>query len=80
MDNKEIIKTIRRKNREEEISLYGKQIYFRSLIERNRRLYTRKTKHKEKFHLNFDQFLLYIIIKEKNSPMAQLVSAEVLYT
>ena len=54
MDNKEIIKAVRRKNREEEISLYDKQIYFRSLIERNRRLYTRKTKHKEKFHLNFD--------------------------
>ena len=40
--NIEILKRIKKEQREEEIRLYGKQISFRSLITRNKKKYDRK--------------------------------------
>ena len=40
--NIEILKRIKKEQREEEIRLHGKQISFRSLIARNKKKYDRK--------------------------------------
>lgn len=40
--NIEILKRIKKEQREEEIRLHGKQISFRSLITRNKKKYDRK--------------------------------------
>ena len=40
--NIEILKRIKKEQREEEIRLYGKQISFRSLITKNKKKYDRK--------------------------------------
>ena len=40
--NNEILKQIRKLNREEEIRLYGKQISFRPLMTTNKKKYNRK--------------------------------------
>ena len=40
--NIEILKQMRKLNREEEIRLYGKQISFRTLITTNKKKYNRK--------------------------------------
>ena len=40
--NIEILKRIKKENRDEEIRLYGKQISFRHLITRNKKRYDRK--------------------------------------
>ena len=40
--NIEILKKIKKEQREEEIRLHGKQISFRSLITRNKKKYDRK--------------------------------------
>lgn len=41
-----ILKRARAKSREEEIAAFGKPIYNRPIVERNRKKYTRKIKHK----------------------------------
>lgn len=40
-----VLKAVRRANREEEIRLHGKPLP-RTVIQRNKKKYTRKTKHK----------------------------------
>ena len=41
------LKALRRKNREDEIRLHGKPLP-RTIVERNRKQYTRKQKHKKR--------------------------------
>jgi hypothetical protein len=40
--NNDILKAIKKLNREEEIGLHGKQISFRTLIQQNKKRYNRK--------------------------------------
>lgn len=40
--NNDILKAIKKLNREEEIRLHGKQISFRTLIQQNKKRYNRK--------------------------------------
>ena len=44
----ETLKAVRRNSREEEIRLYGKPICWSSIV-RNRKVYSRKSKHKEDY-------------------------------
>lgn len=44
--NNEAINILKKKNRDEEIKKYGKQIFFRTIVQRNLKKYNRKTKHK----------------------------------
>lgn len=44
--NIEILNAIKRKRREDEIKSFGRLISFRTIIERNKKRYTRKVKHK----------------------------------
>lgn len=41
-----VLKAVRRANREEEIRLHGKPLP-RTVVQRNKKKYTRRTKHKE---------------------------------
>ena len=65
------IKANRKASREEEISLYGKQIYNRHLIHKSKKVYNRRRDRKiPSFFLlnslNVFNILLYIIIQIKN--------------
>ena len=44
--NIDILKRIKSLNRQEEINKYGKLISFRTIISKNKKIYSRKNKHK----------------------------------
>lgn len=44
-----IVKTARRKSREEEIQAYGKQIYFRTLVQKNKKKYDRNREKRTRY-------------------------------
>ena len=44
-----IVKTARKKSREEEIQAYGKQIYFRTLVQKNKKKYDRNREKRTRY-------------------------------
>ena len=46
----QILKAMRRDRRAEEIALHGKLVSFRHTIARSKKQYTRKSKHKSRWH------------------------------
>lgn len=52
-----IVKASRKKSREEEIALHGKQIYFRTLVEKNPKAYNRNREKRKSYNDSFSRFL-----------------------
>lgn len=47
--NFDILKIFKKKCREEEIKIFNKQIYFKPIIQKNKKIYNRKQKYKDIF-------------------------------
>ena len=52
-----IVKASRKKSREEEIALYGKQICFRTLVKKNPKAYNRNREKRKSYDNSFSRFL-----------------------
>ena len=63
--NIEILKQIRKLNREEEIRLYGKQISFRPLMTTNKKKYNRKNLKNFQWKINFSKRFSILYCKQK---------------